>query len=181
MEKEIDRFIVTLRRKKVSRITTSFPYSDRSPDFFQLGFPPRKRSKIRIRSDSSTSPLISGSGRGKDALAASSLRVELIALKIFFRYLASKGKVDEDVADQIDSPKLEQYLPETLNEPTVKRLLESIDDARPLARRDRAGLELLYASGLRFSELTGARLENLFLEDGAIRVTGRGIKRESYR
>lgn len=111
-----------------------------------------------------------------DRLAASSLRVELIALKIFFRHLAAKGKVASDVADQIDSPKVGQYLPETLNEPGVKQLLESIDGTLPLARRDRAMLELMYASGLRVSEVTGARLENLFLDDGAIRVTGKGNK-----
>lgn len=114
--------------------------------------------------------------RLRDRLAASSLRVQLIALKIFFRHLAAKGKVPADVADRIDSPRLEKYLPETLNEPNVKRLLESIDDTLPLSRRDRAMLELMYASGLRVSELTGARLENLFLEDGAIRVTGKGNK-----
>ena len=111
-----------------------------------------------------------------DRLAASSLRVQLIALKIFFRHLAAKGKVATDVADQIDSPKLEKYLPETLNEPAVKRLLESIDDTLPLSRRDRAMLELMYASGLRVSELTGDRLENRTLEEGAIRVTGKGNK-----
>ncbi|MDF1860112.1 MAG: tyrosine recombinase XerD [Verrucomicrobiales bacterium] len=111
-----------------------------------------------------------------DRLAASSLRVELIAIKIFFRHLAGKGKLSQDVAEQIDSPKLEKYLPETLNEPTVRKLLESIDDSRPLSRRDRAILELLYASGLRVSELTNARLENLLLEEGSIRVTGKGNK-----
>ncbi len=114
--------------------------------------------------------------RLKDRISASSLRVQLIALKIFFRHLAASGKLKSDVADQIDSPRLEKYLPETLNEPTVKQLLESIDDGAPLARRDRAMLELLYASGLRVSELTASRLENLFLEEGAIRVTGKGNK-----
>jgi integrase/recombinase XerD len=97
-------------------------------------------------------------------------------MKIFFRHLAGKGAISADPAEPIDPPKLEKYLPETLNEPAVARLLESIDDARPLARRDRAILELLYASGLRASELTGARLENLFLEEGSIRVTGKGSK-----
>ncbi len=112
-----------------------------------------------------------------DRLASSSLRVNLIAIKIFFRYLAGKGKVSEDVAEGIDSPKVEKYLPETLNEPSVKKLLEaSREDSRPLARRDTAILELLYSSGLRVSELVNARLENLYLEDGAIRVTGKGNK-----
>ncbi|MEM7700085.1 MAG: tyrosine recombinase [Verrucomicrobiota bacterium] len=111
-----------------------------------------------------------------DRLSASSVRVNLIALKVFFRHLASSGKVTTDAADQIDSPRLEKYLPDTLNEPTVRQLLESIDDALPLSRRDRAILELLYSSGLRVSELTNARLENLFLEEQSIRVTGKGNK-----
>ena len=112
-----------------------------------------------------------------DRLASSSLRVNLLAIKIFFRHLAGKGKLSEDVAEGIDSPKVEKYLPETLNEPSVKKLLEaSREDSRPLARRDTAILELLYSSGLRVSELVNARLENLYLEDGAIRVTGKGNK-----
>lgn len=111
-----------------------------------------------------------------DRLAASSLRVQVMALKIFFRHLAAKGAVSTDVADAIDAPRIEKHLPETLNEPTVRRLLESIDDTLPLSRRDRAILELLYASGLRAAELTGARLENLFLDEGVIRVTGKGNK-----
>ena len=111
-----------------------------------------------------------------DELAASSLRVELIAIKIWFRHLASTGKVDEDLGEKVDTGKTDRILPETLSEPVVTRLLESIDDARPLARRDRAILELLYASGLRVSELTNARLENLLLEEGSIRVTGKGQK-----
>ena len=112
-----------------------------------------------------------------DRVASSSLRVNLIGIKIFFRHLAGKGKVSEDVAEGIDSPKVEKYLPETLNEPSVKKLLEaSREDSRSLARRDTAILELLYSSGLRVSELVNARLENVYLEDGAIRVTGKGNK-----
>ena len=112
-----------------------------------------------------------------DRVASSSLRVNLIGIKIFFRHLAGKGKISEDVAEGIDSPKVEKYLPETLNEPTVKKLLEaSREDSRPLARRDTAILELLYSSGLRVSELVNARLENIYLEDAAIRVTGKGNK-----
>lgn len=114
--------------------------------------------------------------RLRDRLAASSTRVQLIALKIFFRHLAAKGAIASDPAEPIDPPRLEKYLPETLNEPTVRRLLESIDVALPLARRDRAMLELIYASGLRASELTGARLEFYYPDEGAIRVTGKGSK-----
>jgi len=114
--------------------------------------------------------------RRRDGLAPASQRFHLVALKIFFRHLAARGVIEKDLSERIDAPRLEQNLPETLGEPDVRRLLESIDDARPLARRDRAMLELLYSSGLRVSELTRARLEDLHLDDGAIRVTGKGNK-----
>ncbi|NNE92099.1 MAG: site-specific tyrosine recombinase XerD [Verrucomicrobiales bacterium] len=114
--------------------------------------------------------------RKKAGLVAASLRFELIAQKIFFRHLAGRGDISRDVADLLDSPRIEKYLPETLNEPAVEKLIESIDTGQLLGKRDLAIIELLYASGLRVSELTGARLENLSLEDGVIRVTGKGNK-----
>lgn len=117
-----------------------------------------------------------GERRNQERLAASSLRVQLIAIKIFFRYLAASGRIVRDVANAIDAPRQQQKLPHTMNEPTVVRLLESIDTAQFLGLRDQAMLELLYSSGLRVSELTGARLEHLFLEEGIIRVTGKGKK-----
>lgn len=109
-------------------------------------------------------------------IAASSLRIELIAIKIFFRHLAAKGTIPTDPADKVDSPRIGKQLPDTMAEPAVRQLLESINGAHPLDRRDLAMLELLYSSGLRVSELTGARLENLHLDEGAIRVTGKGNK-----
>lgn len=114
--------------------------------------------------------------RKRSGLAASSLRLEVIALKIFFRFLAGRGVIENDTAEPLDSPRLERYLPETLNEPAIQQLLESIDTGKPLGRRDRAILELLYASGLRVSELTQARLEALHLDEQVIRVTGKGNK-----
>ena len=114
--------------------------------------------------------------RKKDGLAASSARVELIALKIFFRWLAARGRLPSDPAEPILPPRQEHPLPHTLNEQDIRRLLESVTGDAPLDRRDRAILELFYASGLRLSELTGARLENLSLEEGWIRVTGKGAK-----
>ena len=73
-------------------------------------------------------------------------------------------------------PKIERYLPETLAVPEGERLLAAAAGGTPLELRDRAIVELLYASGLRVSELCGARLENLDLEQGFIRVVGKGNK-----
>lgn len=115
--------------------------------------------------------------RKKDGLAASSARVELVAVKIFFRRLAAHGELPQgDPAENILPPRQEKRLPDTLNEAEIRRLLESVDGVAPLDRRDRAILELFYSSGLRLAELTGARLENLNLEEGWIRVTGKGAK-----
>lgn len=112
----------------------------------------------------------------KRGLSAASVRLHIIALKIFFRFLQARGVVPRDVAELVMSPRQERGLPETLNEPDVARLLESIEGGERLALRDRAMVEMLYASGLRISELVNARLENLDLDEGLIRVTGKGNK-----
>ncbi|MGB0992493.1 MAG: tyrosine recombinase, partial [Akkermansiaceae bacterium] len=109
-------------------------------------------------------------------LNPSSLRVSMVHLKIFFRHLTAKNILPADPAEPLLPPRADQHLPETLNQSHVEKLLESIDPAQPLGRRDRAMLELFYASGLRLSELIGARLENLDLDEKFIRVTGKGGK-----
>ena len=109
-------------------------------------------------------------------VTASTMRVNLIAIKVFFRHLANQGKISEDVAEAIDSPKLEQHLPETMSEPVVVTLLDAIDTSLPLGQRDKAIIELLYSSGLRVGELVTAKLEHLNLEEGIVRVTGKGNK-----
>src|SRR6478752_2271853 len=114
--------------------------------------------------------------RKRAALAAASIKLEIVALKIFFRWLTARARIPRDPADVLPLPRLERYLPETLNEPDIERLLAAVDTALPLGLRDRAMLELLYASGLRASELVGARLESLDLDHGVIRVTGKGNK-----
>jgi len=114
--------------------------------------------------------------RKRAGLAAASIKLEIVALKIFFRWLAYRNRIPRDPADVLPLPRLERYLPETLNELAVEQLLAGVDTTIALGLRDWAMLELLYASGLRASELVGARLENLDLDHGVIRVTGKGNK-----
>ena len=109
-------------------------------------------------------------------LAPGSMKVVVVALKIFFRFLKMRLMNDRDPADLIPLPRLSKFLPKTLNQGEVRRLLEANLQGRPFPLRDRAILELFYASGLRISELAGARLENLNLQDRIIRVTGKGSK-----
>jgi integrase/recombinase XerD len=114
--------------------------------------------------------------RKRAGLSAASLKLVIVAFKIFFRWLHARGRVPHDVGELLALPRTERYLPETLNELQVEILLEGIGATRPRALRDRAILELLYASGLRVSELVNARLENLDLDGRIIRVTGKGNK-----
>ena len=97
--------------------------------------------------------------RKRARLAAGSIKLELVAIKIFLRYLHTSRRLDTDVGETLTLPRIEQYLPETLNELQVERLLAAVPDepGNPLHARDQAMLELLYASGLRISELTGVR------------------------
>src|SRR6476661_8808809 len=114
--------------------------------------------------------------RKRAGLSASSIKLIVVALKIFFRYLAGKGTIERDPAEALALPRIERYLPETLNELQVEQFLESIDTKAVHGLRDRAMIELLYASGLRISELANARLENFNFEERVVRVTGKGNK-----
>ena len=116
------------------------------------------------------------SKRKKEGLAASSIRQNVVSLKIFFRFLCNHKILSEDIAEELFSPKPEQLLPKTINQKDVIRLLESIETSDPLGMRDRALIELLYSSGLRLGEIMEALLENLYVEEAHIRVTGKGNK-----
>src|SRR5437867_1098761 len=91
-------------------------------------------------------PLISQylGDRKRDGLSASSIKLIVVALKIFFRFLAGKSAVDRDPTEGLTLPRIERYLPETLNEIQVEQLIESIDTKIPMGLRDRAMVELLY-------------------------------------
>ncbi len=98
------------------------------------------------------------------------------ALKRFYRYLLRENLIAADPTLNLDSPKLPRALPKTLTEDDVERLLDSAGSETPLGLRDRAMLETLYATGLRVSELVGLKLTALNLNDGVLRVTGKGNK-----
>lgn len=114
--------------------------------------------------------------RKRSGLAAASVKLEAVAIRIFYRFLFGRKFVSKNPAENLPTPRIERYLPETLNARQVEKLLSSVQDTDPFGSRDRAILELLYASGLRVSELCNARLENINLDDGFIRVTGKGNK-----
>jgi integrase/recombinase XerD len=100
----------------------------------------------------------------------------LSSLKRFYRFALRQGKIKADPSLRIDAPKLPRSLPKTLSEEDVETLLAAPDVAKPLGARDRAMLEVLYASGLRVSELVGLKVPQLSLDMGVVRVLGKGAK-----
>jgi integrase/recombinase XerC len=98
------------------------------------------------------------------------------AVRTFFRYLRREGFVDTDPAALVIAPRREQKVPAHLSVDEMSHLLDTPDTSSPLGRRDRAILELFYASGMRLSELVGLDMEDLDLAGRMVRVMGKGRK-----
>jgi integrase/recombinase XerC len=101
---------------------------------------------------------------------------KLSALRTFVRYLRREGHLEHDPVALAAAPRREQKVPAHLSVDEMARLLEMPDTSRPLGQRDRAMLELFYASGLRLSELVGLDLEDVNLPARMVRVMGKGAK-----
>ena len=107
---------------------------------------------------------------------SSSTGRNLSSLKRLFRYLLRQGKIAVDPTLLIDAPKLPRSLPKTLTEADVERLLGAPDTGTPLGLRDRAMFEVLYATGLRVSELVALTIAQISMDMGVVRVMGKGSK-----
>jgi integrase/recombinase XerC len=113
---------------------------------------------------------------GRRKLARASIARQLSALRSFFKYLMREGIVEANPARTVATPKREKHLPTVMQPADVALLLEQPDTSTPLGIRDQAYLELLYASGLRISELVGIDLEDLELRARLVKVRGKGSK-----
>ena len=109
-------------------------------------------------------------------LSVNTLSRRLVAIKVFFRYLVREQLLHRNVTEVMESPRLWKILPSTLSIREVERLLAAPAAERPAGVRDRALLELMYATGLRVSEVAGLRLEDLHFDSGCLRCTGKGNK-----
>ena len=99
---------------------------------------------------------------------------QLSSFRRFFRYLLREGLIQEDPTTQIAMPKIGRSLPKSLTEEEVESLLAAPAVRDPLGNRDRTMLEVLYATGLRVSELVNMRYEQINLNQGVIRIVGKG-------
>jgi site-specific recombinase XerD len=114
--------------------------------------------------------------RRRDGLARSSVARRRAAIRSFYEHARRSGAVEEDPAALLDAPRLDRRLPKALRHDQVVRLLDDAGGTTPADLRDRAVLELLYASGARVSELVGLDLDALDLDRRAARLLGKGRK-----
>jgi len=109
-------------------------------------------------------------------LSATSQARILSGVRSFCRFLTLEGYVEQDPSELLESPQLGQHLPEVLTTAEVDALEDSLDLSQPFGRRNRAIIEVLFSCGLRVSELCFLQLSHLYLDEGFIRVTGKGAK-----
>ena len=112
----------------------------------------------------------------RTAVSAATLRRKAACLRSFYRHLRREGTIAHDPTAELRGPRRTQRLPVALTRGEVTRLLGQPRGTEPLALRDRALLELMYACGLRASEATGMELSDIDLEEGVLRARGKGSK-----
>ncbi len=98
------------------------------------------------------------------------------ALRSFFRFLLLEDVLDENPAELLEVPRIQRNLPQVLSYGEIQAMLEAIDLSHPQGTRNRAMVEVLYACGLRASELTGLRINDLYLDVGFVKILGKGDK-----
>ena len=114
--------------------------------------------------------------RLKQGYSSRSTARSLSSLRAFYAYLLSKSLIIENPTSKIQSPKLGHSLPKVLSEEDVEKLINAPNTKEPIGLRDRAMLELLYACGLRISELINLDVLNLNIRQGVAKVLGKGVK-----
>lgn len=109
-------------------------------------------------------------------VAKVSLARKLSAIRSFYRYLLREGLIARNPIEEVSSPKLDKHLPNFLSAAEMEHLLSYPDPSTPQGLRDRAIMELIYAAGLRVSELTHLNMQSVDLDDRVLRVLGKGNK-----
>jgi tyrosine recombinase XerC len=109
-------------------------------------------------------------------VAKTSITCKLSAIRSFYVYLQKEGLIQENPLEKISSPKLDRRLPSYLTSDEINRFILAPDISKPVGQRDRAILELLYAAGLRVSELVHLKLSQIDMDTREIRVIGKGSK-----
>jgi len=173
MQNVFDRYINYLEAERNASAYTVRNYRNDLSDFFRF----LKQKEIGFLEEVDRQVLRDYLSHlvGRRVVKASIAR-KLSAIRSFYRYLVREKIVSTNPVEKISSPKLDRRLPSFLTLEEVERLLNAPDLSTPQGQRDRALLELLYASGLRVSELVNLELGQINLDTNEIRVWGKGSK-----
>jgi integrase/recombinase XerD len=117
-----------------------------------------------------------GKNENRKKLNASSIARNLVAIKIFHRYLTAQRYVKEDITSVLETPKLWKTLPDVLDLNEVEAILGKPNTLKKQGLRDKAALELMYATGMRVSELVNLKVSDVHLDVGFVRCIGKGQK-----
>lgn len=165
MQETIGKFIEYLEKEKHSSINTIMSYK-RDLNKFALFLEKQgvfAVSKITATNLTSYVLLLEKEGR-----AASTISRNIASIKAFFDYIFQNGQIEKDISRILKAPKIEKKIPEILTVEEVSLLLEQPEEKNPKGIRDKAMLELLYATGMRVSELLHLRVEDLNLSMGYV-------------
>ena len=171
-------FLAFLRLNRNASLHTVRAYDGDLSQFITYLAGQYRRPRTELQPTDITRPMIRGYladlfRRGESRASAAR---KLAAIRTFLRYLRREGFLESDPGLLVATPKREEKIPTHLEIDEMVRLLDTPDLSRPLGRRDRAILELLYASGLRLSELVNLDLEDVNLGGRMVRVMGKGRK-----
>ena len=178
MKEQLDSFLEHLALNDNASAHTVRAYESDVSQFltFLAGHLGRRRSELTPADFVHASIRAFLGDLNKRGNSRSSAARKLAAIRAFGRHLREEGEIDGDPAALVGTPRQDHHLPAHLGELEMSRLLEMPDASRPLGRRDRAILELFYASGLRLSELVGLDVDDLNLASRTVRVLGKGRK-----
>ena len=179
MKSEIGDFLDYLTYERNVSVNTISAYRDDLEsfvsflcnDYFTLG---RDQLDFRKVDNLTVRAYLAHLARRK--LARATVARQLSALRTFFRHLMREGGVEVNPARAVATPKREKHLPSVMQPAEVALLLEQPDLSTPLGLRDRAFLELMYASGLRISELVGIDMDDIEIRARLVKVRGKGSK-----
>ena len=179
MTNEIDSFLDYLTYERNASPNTIIAYRDDLESF--IGFLSNdyltmERDQLDLRRVDHLAVRAYLAHLSRRKLSRASVARHLSALRTFFKFLVREGVVESNPARTVTTPKREKHLPTVMQPPDVALLIEQPDTSTTLGLRDAAWLELLYASGLRISELVGIDIDDLELRARLVKVHGKGSK-----
>jgi len=167
----LDQFINQLRVERGLSTNTIVAYSHDLISFFDF-LKQKGLSPVHISQEDLSSFIAENNTR----LSPRSMARCLVSIRMFYRFLVSEGNIESNPARLLGIPKMYQHLPDVLSRDEVDSLLKQPNINTALGKRDKAILEILYATGLRVTELIGLKMHNINLEVGSIRTIGKGSK-----